>query len=95
MAKAKVTLNSSGVVDLLTSRGLKTELDDLAEAARERAVTDAPVDTGAYQASIESGTYRDGDREVAWVGSLLPYAATLEARQGYLWRAVEGGGADE
>lgn len=49
-------------------------MEQLGEMVEKEAKAIAPVDTGAYQASITHETREDGE----YVGSPLPYATALE-----------------
>ena len=92
MARPKVRLHSSGVLDMLKDDGIREALQKPAEAVLQRAQSGAPVKSGAYRdsLSLEDDTT---DRAVVRVGAHVPYGMTVEARTGVLARALgqEGG----
>lgn len=85
--KAQVKLNSAGVESLLGAPGVRAVCREHAEAVAARARASAPVDTGAYRASIhvESDTT---DRAVERVVASAPHAMLVEANTGNLARAL-------
>ena len=49
----------------------------------------APVKTGEYRDSIESGTFADGDRFTGYVAATVDYALAVEAKDRVLTRAID------
>ncbi len=92
MALSRVQLNSRGMNELLHSKGVERELDRRAQAVKAQAQSFAPVQTGAYKASIRVAIEQQRDRVVAEViagGGFVFYAAILEARLRILGRAID------
>lgn len=88
MAKrVRVIRNSAGIEELLKSPGVRAELARHADRVADAARASAPVESGAYQASIhrESATT---DRAVERVVADAPHALVVEARTGNLSRAL-------
>jgi len=88
---AKIVLNHAGISEVLSSPGVRAMLTEKAERVAARARGSAPVDTGAYEASIhvEQATT---DRAVVRVVAAVPYALVVESRTGNLARALSGEG---
>ena len=91
MALRNVRLNSPGMRDLLSSPGVRADLRRRAAAVEAAAKASAPVDTGAYRASIhvEDATT---DRAVVRVVSGDAKAFVIESRTGNLARALDAAG---
>lgn len=87
MAGTRVTLKTGGMRQLLQEPGVRAELAGVADRIAAAARAAAPVETGAYQASIvrESVTT---DRAVERVTATVDYALEVEARTGNLARAA-------
>lgn len=83
----KVKLNSAGVLALLNDPGVRADLAAHADRVLAAALASAPVDTGAYKASIhrESATT---DRAVERVVASDRKAPIVESRTGNLARAL-------
>lgn len=92
MGNAKVVLKSGGVVSLLNDRGVVSELTRRMAPVLAAAKANAPVATGAYQASLHLETVRHGDRTVVRVVASVPYAVGVESRTGNLSRALDQAG---
>ena len=90
MKRPRVVLSSPGVRGLLDDARVRAELARRADAIVAAAHASAPVQTGAYRASIhrESATT---DRAVERVVADAPHALIVEARTGNLARALEAG----
>lgn len=89
--KARVVLNSRGVVQLLNDSGVRNDLTRRAEEVLIKAQADAPVETGAYRNSlhIEQATT---DRAVVRVASDADHALDVESKTGNLARALDAAG---
>jgi hypothetical protein len=91
MPRTKVVLNSPGMRELLTSDGVRADLERRAEAVAAQARSTAPVQTGDYRDGIE--VFGDTtDRAVVRVGSTVRYAPLVEAKTGNLARALDAAG---
>ena len=85
---ARVRLISRGMGQMLGSGEVRALLTAKADAVAARAREGAPVDTGAYRASIE--VVQDStDRAVVRVVAGVPYALVVEADTGNLARALD------
>lgn len=84
---AKVTLDSAGMRELLTSGQVRAALTPVAEAVAARARANAPVDSGEYRDSITvlSDTT---DRAVERVVAVDDKSHVIEARTGNLARSL-------
>lgn len=91
MAKVRVKLNSAGVVALLNDPGVRRHLETLAARVASAARSSAPVESGGYRNSIESGTVTT-DRAVGRVTATAGYALLIETRTGNLARALDAAG---
>lgn len=91
MAKARVTLHSAGVADVLKGRKTRDLLRAHAERVASAARSSAPVETGAYRESIHVEDVTT-DRAVARVVASAPHAHLVEARVGTLARALGSAG---
>lgn len=91
MARTRVTLNHGGMSALLRSAGVRADMMARAERVAAAARSTAPVQTGAYQASIrvESATT---DRAVGRVVADVPYALVVEFGTRNLGAALDAGG---
>ena len=94
MVGARTKLNSSEIQKMLNGEGrysgVRDDLRDRAERVLSAAQAAAPVDTGAYQASLEV-TEDTTDRAAVRVGASVPYAMVVEADRGVLARALDAG----
>lgn len=88
MAAIRVTLNHAGMRALLNSAGVRANMMSRAASAADVARANAPVKTGAYQASIhaESATT---DRAVGRVVADVSYAQEIEFYIRNLGRALD------
>lgn len=91
MARVKVKLISAGMKELLSSDDLRADLTARMERVEARAEATAPVESGAYRASIhiEQDTT---DRAVVRVVADVDYAMGVEAQTGNLARALDAAG---
>lgn len=89
--RAKVVMNRAGVRTLLRSEEVRALLTPHAEQTAARARASAPVDTGAYRASIHV-EHATTDRAVERVVADAPHALLVEARTGNLARALGASG---
>lgn len=87
MGRAEVTLSSSGVRALLNDPGVRAAVAAEADRVFAAAVASAPVESGAYQASIHRESVTT-DRAVERVVADAPHAHLVEARTGNLARAL-------
>lgn len=85
----KIRLNSREMAGLLKSEQVRGPLHDIAERVAGSARSDAPVDTGAYRASIRVDSDTT-DRAVERVVADVRHATTVESRRGTLKRALGG-----
>ena len=90
MGRARIELDHPGIGQMLKSGGVRAELTRRASQILAAAESHAPVDTGAYKASLhlEQDTT---DRAVVRVVADDPKAAILEARQRILGSAIDAG----
>jgi hypothetical protein len=88
MAKMRVNLDHPGMAAMLKSAPVRAELNRRAQRALAAAQSSAPVDTGAYRASlhIEQDTT---DRAVVRVVADDPKSVFVEADTGNLARAID------
>lgn len=88
MAAAGITLNQRGLRQILNSRQVRADLTRRGRSVLAQAITDAPVDTGAYRdsLSIEQATT---DRAVVRVVADVDHAVLVEATTGTLNRALD------
>lgn len=89
---SRVKVNYGGPFrEVLNSGGTRAFVTERAARVLAQAKSQAPVDTGAYQASlhIEQATT---DRAVARVVASVPYAHIVEARSGVLARSIDAAG---
>lgn len=91
MARPKVKLNSGGVRGLLNDAGVRAELRRRMGPVLAAAQANAPVESGAYRASlrIEDATT---DRAVVRVVADVDHAIVVEAKTGNLARAIDSAG---
>lgn len=91
MARTKVTLNRSGMRDLLNSAGVRADLTRRAERVLASAQADPHDDTGAYEAGLR--VEQDAtSRAVVRVVSGDRKGHILEARYDILQRALDSAG---
>lgn len=86
-----IQLISPGMASLLKDPGVRADLTRRAGPVESVARSSAPVDTGAYRASIgiRQGTT---DRAVVRVVATAPHAMAVEAATGNLARALDAAG---
>lgn len=99
MSKTKVTLHSGGMDDLLKEPGVSALLEDIAGRVAATARASAPVESGTYRGSIESGVVpataahipfrKSRGRPVGVVHSSAHYSLDVEAATGNLARALD------
>jgi len=89
MATPKIVLNHAGIASLLKSPEVAAELHRRAERAANAARASAPVDTGAYLASIEVVDEVHKDRVVSRVYAKAPHSHLVEANTGNLARSLD------
>jgi hypothetical protein len=89
MANVRIELNKGGIKAILKSPEVAAELHRRAERAASAARASAPVDTGAYKASIEVVDEVHKDRVVSKVVADVGYAMTVEANTGNLARSLD------
>lgn len=87
VSKAKVTMHSGAVSDLLSSEGVRSALAGPAATVLAAAKAGAPVASGTYQESLAI-THATTDRAVERVGSAVSYALVVESKTGNLARAL-------
>ena len=91
MARAKVVLDHAGMKALLNDLGVRAELTRRMGPVLAAARASAPVDTGAYKASIEL-VQATTDRAVVRVVATDWKAALVESRTGNLARSLDAAG---
>jgi len=91
MPRPKVKLHSGSVRALLNSSGVADHLLERANRALAAAQASAPVETGAYRASLRAEIAHT-DRAVGRVVADVPYAVAVEANTGNLSRALDAAG---
>lgn len=81
-------INHRGMGELLRSGGVAAEMHRRAESVASAARSNAPVESGDYQASIH---VEDAvtDRAVSRVVADIEYAAAVEAQHGTLARSLD------
>lgn len=87
-------LSHRGMTEFLLSPELAADMESRVKNVADVAKSIAPVETGSYKHSIESGTFHDGDRTTGYVSANVPYALDVEARDRVLGFAVDGRGED-
>ena len=88
MATSRLKLNHPGIQSYLDGdHGVSGLLDAEAQAVEGRAQAGAPVDSGAYKASIHIETDHT-DRMVKRVVADVDYAMVVEAKTGNLARSL-------
>lgn len=87
----RLKLNRGGMRALLTDPGVRADVGRHADAVLAAARATAPVDTGAYQASIHRESVTT-DRAVERVVASVPYALSVESSTGNLARALNAAG---
>lgn len=85
---ARVRINGKGVQELLASSGVRRHLRGRAERVLSVAKGSAPVESGAYAASLH---VEDAvtDRPVSRVVADVPYATSVESRHRTLGSALD------
>jgi len=91
MARAKVVLDHAGMKALLNDLGVRAELTRRMGPVLAAARASAPVDTGAYKASIDL-VQATTDRAVVRVVATDWKAALVESRTGNLARSLDAAG---
>lgn len=81
-------LNYAGIGELLKSPELAAALAEHAKVIEEQAKQIAPVETGRYRDSIESGLFAEKDRTSAYVAATVPYAINVEVHDRVLGHAL-------
>ena len=89
MAKVKIVLNSQTMSSILNSSAVRAELRAEARPMLAEAQRRAPVDTGAYKASLQI-VDATTDRAVVRVVATDRKAMLIESRMGVLSRAARG-----
>lgn len=91
MGLERLVMKSPGIAELLKSDDVRNYVTDRAESVLAAAQASAPIETGAYQASlhIEQATT---DRAVTRVVADVDYAHVVEADTGNLARALDAAG---
>ena len=84
----RVTLNHAGIQAMLTSAGVRADLTGRAARVLSAAQSSAPVESGAYRASLHI-VQDTTDRAAVRVVSDSPYALVVEANTGCLARALD------
>lgn len=94
MARVKVRMNSAGSREVLSSPGVRADLEERTRNALNAARGAAPVVTGNYIRGLEAQVEQHGDRLVGRVYARAPHSHFVEAKHGVLARAVDSfGGA--
>lgn len=91
MAAIRVKLNSRGMGAMLNSAEVRRELTNRASRVLAAAQAAAPVDTGAYRASLHL-QQATTDRAVVRVVAGTDHAFVVEADRGTLARALGAAG---
>lgn len=86
-----VKLQSAGMRELLSARGVRADLERRGRRVLAAAVASAPVETGAYRDALTLWTSQT-DRVVVRVGSSARHAPLVEASTGNLARALDAAG---
>lgn len=89
---ARITVRGDGILDVLKDSGVAAMLADRMQAALSAAEGAAPVESGAYRASLRTWTEEHPSRVVAHMGADVPYAMVVEADKGVLARALDAAG---
>lgn len=89
MAGVQVRLNSAGFKAVMTSDGVRAELEGRTRNALNSARGSAPVVTGNYISRLEAQVEQHGDRLVGRVYARAPHSHFVEAKHGVLARAVD------
>lgn len=95
MPRARVELNSSGMAELLSSAGVRADVQRRARIVEGVARQIAPTDTGAYREGITSWVEQHRDRVVVKVGSTDRKAVVIEASTGTMARAIRAAGVGQ
>lgn len=91
MARPRVRLDRIGVKALLNDAGVRSELAHRMYPVEAAAKASAPIESGAYRASIHI-EHHTTDRAVVRVVADVAYALAVEARTGNLARALDAAG---
>lgn len=89
MARVKVRMNSAGSRAVLSSAGVRNELERRTRNALNSARGSAPFVAGNYISRLEAQVEQHGDRLVGRVYARAPHSHFVEARHGVLARAVD------
>lgn len=84
-----IRLNGGGIREMLKSQGIAQEMHRRAENVAAAARSHAPVESGAYKASIVVTDELQPTRAVSHVGATVDYAPIVESRLGVLARALD------
>lgn len=85
---AEITLDHSGMAELLKSDEVRAFVTERAERVLSAAISDAPVVSGEYQSSLHI-IQDTTDRVAVRVASDAPHAFVVEAATGNLARALD------
>ena len=85
----RVRLNSAGMRALLKDPGVRADLVARGERVAAAARASAPVESGAYRASIGVTVDDHPSRVAVHVGASVPYGMEVEADHGTLSRALD------
>lgn len=91
VAVFKYQPSSPGLKELLNSDGVRGMLTVKAGSVLAAAQSTAPIESGAYKASL-SIIQATTDRAVVRVGAGVDYALVVEARTGNLARSLDAAG---
>jgi hypothetical protein len=86
---AKFQLNHAGVGELLQQESMRADLAERVKRVEQVAKDIAPVETGEYRDSIESGVMEDDERWTGYVVAQVPYALAVEAKHRTLGTALD------
>lgn len=86
--RAQVRLSPTGISQLLRSGGVRAELNRRGQAVLDAAITSAPVDTGAHQASLHL-QQDTTDRAVVHVVADTDHSLLAEVATGHMARSLD------
>lgn len=89
--RVKVTLNHTGMAELLSSKAIAADGMARGERVASQARSTAVRVTGNYADHIVVSQEKHGDRIVTKIGSTVEYAPVVEARTGSMARALDAG----
>lgn len=89
MSNIKFVLNYKGIGELLKQESMRTHLAEQAKRVEEAAKELAPVRTGEYRDSIESGVIEDDERPTGYVVAKVDYALAVEVKNHVLSTAID------